>query len=284
MSQEIESQHIPHEDPNTAYHMDWAFRREAAIFVGDHPIAPNLYPIGSQLRKWMLREGQMTFLAHSDRKLPNAPTNPYSYHAYILMRSYADILNDSHAFVVSTAEREASDSEIQYIRLYSELVLYTARLCEVLIKQLLFCTTFRPGDYEKAALGALLSRNCSGCGNSKEKRHKVSLLGSLAHRYGFCGGYEECLHNHVKIVNRRRNLEAAHSGVIEFVGRTTNESRALLGEQMALIGEELIHMLEHIGDIEIRVIDEMKSHIETEEKKARAEVRKFLKEITHGGG
>ena len=69
------------------------------------------------------------------------------------------------------------------------------------------------------------------------------------------------LNDHMKIVNRRRNLEAAHSGVTEFTIESTNEARKRLGEDLTKLGEELIHMLQHISDIEDKMLAEMNSRI-----------------------
>jgi hypothetical protein len=49
-----------------------------------------------------------------------------------------------------------------------------------------------------------------------ELRLRLSYLGSLAHPYQMCIQYETCLEKHMAIVNRQRNVEAAHSSVMEF--------------------------------------------------------------------
>lgn len=256
--------------------MDWGFRREAAIWVDERPYAPNLYPIGTELRKWLLQQGQLTFFSHTDRKLSNALTNPYSYDASLLALAYSATVNDAVAFIRSGKEEDAVDVEIRAIRYYTELVLYTARICEALIKQLLFCTTFRRRDYKRATLGSLLTVECSGCKNSEEKRHKISLLGSLAHRYKFCGPYEACLHDRLTIVRKRRNNETAHSGIVEFQDLNASESRSRLEEQMDLVGCELIHMLAHISDIETHMMEEMHTYIDEENEKSMLEARKLF--------
>lgn len=245
----------------TAYHIEWGFRREAAAYEGEIPFAPNLHAIGWDLRLWMLRQGNLTFYPHHFKEQPNALTNPYTYDASILASTFAEVVNNAVAFTKRTDFYGPEEAEFCYMRLYTELVLYSTRLLEALIKQMLFCTTFPEGEYKNATLGALLERNCSSCQAFKEKRHKVSLMGSLAHRYGFCQGYEKCLNSHMNIVRRRRNIEAAHSSTIEFLDRTVDESNGLMQTQLDLLGNELIHMLQHIGDIELHMVKEMKFYI-----------------------
>lgn len=252
-------EHIPHEDRNTAYHMDWAFRKEAAIFdANERPVEPNIRPIGGMLKKWMLREGGLEYLTEHDKKHPLAPTNPYTYNAFALVLAYSSIINESAAFVASDPSADAMDDEIAHFRLYSEYVLYPARILEALVKQMLFLTTFNESDYRRIAIGELLSFECSGCRASEEKRHKISLLGSIAHRYGFCGPYEQCLHGKMEIVKKRRDIEAAHAGVVKLVGRSGKRTREVFSGQMTRIGEEFIHMLKHIEDMENHIVRELK--------------------------
>ncbi len=269
MEEEAEPKHIPHKDRNIAYHMDWGFRQEAAVWVGDRPVVPNFHPLATDLRSWMLQQGNLTFFAPSDKKIPVAYTNPYTYDGSTLAITFAQIINDSAAFVEGTESIDSTQVEIKRIRLYTEQVLYTARLCEAFIKQLLFCTTFPEGDYRGSALGSLLSKDCNGCRNSKDERHKISLLGSLAHRYNICNSYEQCLNEHMKIVNRRRDVEAAHSGVTKFSDQTVSASRKQLGKDISKIGDDFVHMLQHISDIEERMLTELKPMIVAEAQKAR---------------
>jgi hypothetical protein len=104
----------------------------------------------------------------------------------------------------------------------------------------------------------------NGCRSSKEDRHKVSLLGSLAHRYSLCNSYEQCLNEHMKIVNRRRDVEAAHSGVTEFVDRAVPVARRQLGDDTSDLGDNFVHMLGHISDIEQRMFLEFRPMIAAE--------------------
>lgn len=259
MEEKVEPKHIPHK--NIAYHMDWEFRREAVVWAGDKPVVPNLHPLATELRDWMLRKGNLTFFAPSDKKLSYAYTNPYTYDGSILAITFAQIVNDSAAFVEETESIDFTEVEIKRIRLYTEQVLYTARLCEAFIKQLLFCTTFPEGDYRRSALGSLLSKKLNDCRNSKDEQYKISLLGSLAHRYSLCNSYEQCLNKYMTIVERRRNVEAAHSGVTTFTAQVAPDARKQLGKDISKIGDDFVHMLQHISDIEKRMIAELKPMI-----------------------
>src|SRR5262249_44751628 len=112
-----------------------------------------------------------------------------------------------------------------------------------------------------AALGSLLSKECKGCYSIKEKRHKISLLGSLAHHYRLCQAYENCLNKHISIVHRRRDLEAAHTGVNTFRLKPVQEVRSQYKKEMTEIGEELLHMLQHISEIESRMSKEIEPYL-----------------------
>jgi hypothetical protein len=264
MEEIAEPKHISHKGKNTAYHMDWGFRKEAAIWIDDKPVLPNFYPLATDLQNWMLQQGELKFFPPSDKKLSPAYSNPSTYDGSILAITFAQIINDSALFFNGTEEIDTVQAEIRRIRLYTEQVLYIARLCEAFIKQLLYCTTFPEGEYRGSTLGSLLSKDCNGCKGSKEERHKLSLLGSLAHRYGFCQGYEQCLGEHMKIVNRRRDVEAAHSGVTEFIEREVSAIRKELGDDISKLGDNFVHLLGHISDVEQRMLTEFRPMIVAE--------------------
>lgn len=254
MPEDAKPKHIPHKDRNTAYHMEWQFRREAVTWVDNQPAHLNFYPFATELRNWMLRKpDKLGVFLREDNQF----TNQYTYDASVLTYIFQYVINDGADFVKSNVPLDPYEAEIKRIRLYTENVLYTARLCEAFIKQLLFCTTFPEGEYRGSSLGALLSKNCNGCQNSKEVRHKVSLLGSLAHRYHLCHTFDNCLDVHLRIVNRQRDLKAAHSGVAEFSLKSTSEVRAQYDKESYEIGTDLIHMLYHISEIETNMIEEI---------------------------
>ncbi|HXD34923.1 MAG TPA: hypothetical protein VN643_27635 [Pyrinomonadaceae bacterium] len=259
-------------------HADWEFRREALVWQGTTPIAPNLFPLATDLRNWMLRNNLsgLSFLSTEDKQQSPTYTNPYLYDGSILSLAYAQIINDSSAFTKAKDEGEVDWNEIETrrIRLYAENVLYTARLCEAFIKQLLYCTTFDEGDYEKAALGTLLSKDCRPCRAAKKPPHRTSLLGSLAHRYRLCHSIDSCLEEHMRIVTRRRNLEAAHAGFVKFSVEQAPNARSRADSDLIAIGNDFIHMLAHLGDLETKMISELETRIRFAAKTVRLVVKK----------
>jgi hypothetical protein len=249
-----------HPDPNIAYHIDWQFRRDAFLWVGVKPSALNFFPFATEMRAWMRRQRQLAFFSEDDRNAPDAYTNPYTYSASTISALFARTFNATHAFGTSTDPLDPLTAEIERIALSNELALYTARLCEVTIKQLLFCTQIPKAWYNGASLGGLLSTDCRACKADGKPRHNISMLGSLAHHFGKCLPIEHCLADHLRIVNRRRNVETAHSDSQLLKLRIAEESRAQLMEESEAIGNDLVHMLEHIGDLETAMGNELHFH------------------------
>lgn len=250
-----------HPDPSIAYHFDWEFRREATIWIGDRATCINFHPLATELRLWLLRKGQFSVFTEEGKGLLTSLTNPYSYHASVIAAILSNSINTSHRFATSTDSIGEMEADIERIRIYNELVLYTARFCEATIKQLLYCTQIPASYYKNAALGALLASECKVCKGGGMSRHKISMLGSLGHRYHLCLSFEQCLFEHLKIVNRRRNVEAAHSETQGLRLRPSVESRAQLARDSIEVGNELVHMLQHISDLELRIEDELNSRM-----------------------
>jgi hypothetical protein len=244
-----------HADPNIAYHVEWGFRKEALIGVSDVALGVNLHPIATEFRGWLLNEGSFPLFEGKERDGFLSIKNPYTYHASVIASILAQVINATHTFGTSTETLDETQAEIERIRLYNEQVLYTARFCEVTIKQLLYCTQISKKLYVRSALGGLLEVKCRAC--KAEREHKISLLGSLAHRYHLCIPIEKCLAEHLKIVNRRRNVEAAHSETQSFNIRTAAASRAQLLQESFEVANELVHMLTHISDLEQQMIREL---------------------------
>lgn len=253
--------HIPHANRNIAYHVEWGFRREALLWLGGVPIGVNFHPIASEFRQWLLQKGSFALFAKEDENGILSLTNPYAYHASVIAAILANAINATHEFATGTEPLDDMEADIQRIRLYNEQILYTARFCEASIKQLLYCTQIGKKYYANASLGTLLSTECKGCKNSGKEPHKISLLGSLAHRYHLCLPFEHCLFEHLKIVGRRRNLEAAHSETQLLRIRSAANSRKQLGVDSLEAGNELVHMLGHIGDLEARMMEELKANV-----------------------
>lgn len=117
------------------------------------------------------------------------------------------------------------------------------------IKQLLYCTAISTKDYKRASLRGLLVQECRHCKESG-KEHNISLLGSLAHRFGLCREVEECLDKHLSIANTRRNTQASHATFTGFDPKPVKDVRGRLQEEVKELAEEPIRMLQHIGQIE----------------------------------
>jgi hypothetical protein len=247
----------PHPDPSIAYHFDWDFRREAAIWHGGRTVGVNFHPIATELRDWLLRQGVFSILREDDKGGWDSFTNPYAYHASVLACILARTVEAGHDFVTADYALDEVDAEVERIRLYNEHVLYTARFCEASIKQLLYCTQIPSRYYEQAALGELLSSECKACKRAGRVRHKISMLGSLAHRYHLCIPFEHCLFEHLKIVNRRRNVEAAHAETQSLRMRPIADARARLHSDSHSILQELVHMLQHVSELEQRMLNEL---------------------------
>lgn len=224
-------------------------------------IGVNFHPVATEFRQWLLRKGQFSVFAEEHKGSMASLTNPYAYHASVIAAILARAVNASHDFATASDDIDSMDADVERIRIYNEQVLYTARLCEATIKQLLYCTQIPQGYYKKAALGALLSSECKVCKGSGKPHHKISMLGSLAHRYHLCIPFEKCLIEHLKIVNRRRNLEAAHSETQGLRLRAASDSRAQLAIDSMEVGNELVHMLQHISELEELMGKELKSRI-----------------------
>lgn len=244
-----------HNDPNMASHFEWEFRNEAYIWKDDDVIGINFHPIATEFRKWLKQE--CNFIVLPSRTDKCAFTNPHTYQASAFVWVMSRVINDSHSISTIQEPIDALDAEIQRIRIYNELILYVTRLCEALIKQLAFCTQIPKRYYSKASLGALLATDCKECRRNKKPKHKISILGSLAHRYGHCLKYEHCLKEHLRIAGRRRNNEAAHSAIPDLRIRTAIESRDKLHQDTYEIGTDLVHMLEHVSELEIEMKEEL---------------------------
>jgi len=253
---------IPKPSHADAAHVLWGFRKEALIWDDDRPVALNLQPLAGDLRKWLLRSGELPAFTDRSQTQPRACTNPYTYHSSALATCLAAIINDSHEIATRTDAVNDLDVEVARVRIYSEIVLYVARICEALTKQLLFCTQIPSAYYDGATLGRLLSTECRECKSAGTRRHKLSLLGSLAHRYHLCHTFDGCLAEHVKLVARRRNVEAAHSAAPLLIVRTAAESRAQLTTDVLAVANEFIHMLQHLSEIEASMIREIEMAVD----------------------
>jgi hypothetical protein len=250
----------PHNN-NSVHHVNWAFRSEAFRWTDRTPIGANFHPVGSELRDWLLRRGSLQLFHAKHQEGADPYTNPYTYQGSNLAVLLGDAMNEAYAFSEENGPMDPLAAEAKRVRLYTEQVLYTARVCEALIKQLLHCTMIPVGYYRGSGLGGLLSKDCIACRDSKSTRHKLSLIGSLAHRYHLCLEFDHCLIHDMKVVHRRRDLKAAHTGVCEIMPESAAVSRARLRQDALEVGNEFVHMLQHIGSLESHMIMELESAV-----------------------
>lgn len=242
---------------HAASHPDWDLRREALVWAGEEPVAPNLVPFADEMRAWLQQKGSLSVVTQSMRANPLAYTNPFTYSAATIAAGLGATINATFAFTEGTSPMAPLEAEIERIRLHSELVINIARFCEVAIKQLLHCTTVPRLMYVRATLGQLLALDCSACRKAGQPTHDISLLGALAHRYVECLALEHCMLDHLKIVGERRKMDAAHSSAPTLNPRDAVASRADLCTVLDEAGHGLGHMADHIGTYERKLLAEV---------------------------
>lgn len=232
-----------------------ARRYPAAIFIFVQRFL-NLLPIATEMRAWMLRRGQLSLMPTLAPPTNGGFTNPYTVSGVTLQFLMGRVINASHEYATTqTPDHNEVDAEVERVRLYNEVLIYSARLCEAAIKQLLYCTQIPESRYRRMALGALLESPCPTCKRQSGKEpHLVSLVGTLAHPFHLCLEFEHCAMDHMDLVNRLRNSEAAHAGVQDLNIRTVEASKAQLMQdsQEALNG--FVHMLSHLEHLEQRML------------------------------
>ena len=114
----------------------------------------------------MLRRGHLSLMSPSDSQTNGGLTNPYATNGVTLRLLMSRVINASHEYATTqTPSHDEVDAEVERLRLYNEVLLYSARLCEVAIKQLLYCTQIQESRYRRMALGALLVSFRQACMN-----------------------------------------------------------------------------------------------------------------------
>lgn len=237
-------------------HHFWSYRPHAFRWVGERIAGVNLLPLASEMRAWMLRRGRRSLMPIPEPPTNGGFTNPYTTSGVTLQLLMGRIINASHEYAtVQTPDHNEVDAEVERLRLYNEVLIYSARLCEVAIKQLLYCTQIPESRYKRMALGALLESPCPTCKRKNGKEpHLVSLVGTLAHPFHLCIEFEQCAMDHMDLVSRLRNSEAAHAGIQNLNIRSVEASKSQLMQdsQEALNG--FVHMLLHLEDLEHRML------------------------------
>ena len=113
--------------------------------------------------------------------------------------------------------------------------------------------TFVTSSDHMEEIDAEIRRACKKAGRG----HKISLLGSLPHRFHLCLEVEHCLDKHLSIANTRRNSQASHATFTGFDPRPVEQVRERFDRELKELAEEMIHMLQHIGKIELAMEKEL---------------------------
>lgn len=237
-------------------HHSWSYRPHAFRWAGERIAGVNLLPLASEMRAWMLRRRQLSVVPTLVPPTNGGFTNPYTSSGVTLQLLMGRVINASHEYATTqTPDHDEVDAEVERVLLYNEVLIYSARLCEVAIKQLLYCTQIPESRYRRMALGGLLESPCPTCKRQSGKEpHLVSLVGTLAHPFHLCIEFEHCAMDHMDLVNRLRNSEAAHAGVQNLNVRSVEASKLQLMEDSQESLDGFAHILSHLEVLERRML------------------------------
>jgi hypothetical protein len=248
-------------------HHPWSYRPQAFRWVGEKIIGANLVPLAGEMRAWMQQRGNLSLMPASTFPWCGGFTNPYSTSGVTLQLLMGRVINATHEYAQATAStpnHDEIDAEVERVRLYNEVVMYSARFCEVTIKQLLYCTEIPESRFGRMALGALLESPCPDCKRHTGKTpHSISFVGTLAHPFHLCLEFEHCAMDHMALVNRLRNSEAAHSGVQPLNIRSVQASKLQLFNDSQEVLEGFLHMLSHVEDLERNILADLADKAES---------------------
>lgn len=249
------AQRPPHREWHGAHHT-FGYRPQAFRWDGHELTGINFIPLSTGMRAWLMQRGQLLIASTTDQYTKGGYTNPYTFSGVALTLVLARVVNAFHDYVTTnSSDNDAMEAEIERLRLYNEVVLYTARVSEVVIKQLLYCTQLPEARYERKALGELLESRCPTCKKENGKKpHMVSLVGSLAHPFRLCLEFEYCAMDHMAMVNKLRNSQAAHSGIQTLNIRTVQESKEELERDCREVLDGFVHMLSHLEKLEDQML------------------------------
>ncbi len=226
---------------------------------------PNMLPLATEMHSWMLQLGHLSLMPPFESPTNGGYTNPYTENGITLALIMGRIVNATYSFATTpTANEDEVGVEIERIRLHNELLINAARFCEVAIKQLLHCTQTPAPLYQRMALGQLLESPCPSCKRKNgAKPHSISLVGTLACPFDLCLEFEHCAMDHMDLVNKLRNTQAAHSGVQALKIRTTSESKAHFHEDCHEILCGFVHMLSHLQRLEQKILKDLGEKADT---------------------
>lgn len=248
----------PKRDWHGAHH-PWSYSAHAFRWTGELISGLNILPLATEMRAWMLRRGHLSLMPPPNSPTNGGFTNPYTANGITLSLLMSSVVNASHDFATKPIENDDEvNVEIERIRLYNELLLYSARFCEVIIKQLLHCTQIPTSLYQRMALGQLLESPCPYCKRKNgQEPHLISLVGTLAHPFHLCLEFEHCAMDHMDLVNKLRNSQAAHSEVQTLNIRPISESKAQLFHDSHEVLCGFVHMLSHLEDLERKMLKDL---------------------------
>jgi len=249
----------PHKREWHGTHHAWSFSPQAFRWISEQISGPNLLPLATEMRAWLLQRGHLSLMPPLESPINGGYTNPHTANGITLALLMSRVVNASHHFATTLmADDDEVGVEVERIRLYNEVLINSARFCEVAIKQLLYCTQIPVLSYQRMALGQLLESPCPFCKRKDGKKpHLVSLVGTLAHPFGLCLEFEHCAMNHMDLVNKLRNSQAAHSEVQPLKIRSIAESKAQLHQDCQEILSDFVHMLSHLEGLEQKMLADL---------------------------
>lgn len=233
-------------------HPEWGYSPTAFRWDEQWIAGVNFIPFATETRKWLQQSGLISGLFEADRSNRRAYRNPYSYSGAAIASMFCRAVNACLDYTASDVGTEnETEAEVARIHLSNDVVLYSARLCEVVIKQLLYCTSIPEKNYKGLALGQLLETSCPDCRRKDGKEpHKVSWIGALACPFHLCREFDQCANDHLALVNKLRNVKAAHSDNEGLNPRTVKESKDQLFQESTRLLEGVVHMLTHVEKLE----------------------------------
>lgn len=242
-------------------HHPWAYRPHCFRWSGSDIVGVNFVPLATEMRAWLSQKGHLALAPESGNEGKGGYSNPYTFNGATLGLILSRAVNYFHDYIEADPfNKNEVDVEIERLRIHNELLIYAARFCEVVIKQLLYCTQIPEKQFSRMALGALLESPCPSCKKENGKQpHSTSMMGTLAHPFQLCREFEDCAMDHMALVNMQRNTEAAHSDIQTLNIRTAAESRRQILSDCDEILTRFLHMLLHLERLETSMYDDLVS-------------------------
>src|SRR5450830_291076 len=157
------TQELPNREWHGAHH-PWAYRPHCFRWFGSDIVGINFLPLATEMRAWLAQKGNLSLAPENEKGGKGGYSNPYSFSGAVLGLILGRVVNSWHDYTNSESiDHDAVDAEVQRLRIHNEVVLYAARFCEVVIKQLLYCTQVPEKQFKRMALGALLESPCPSC-------------------------------------------------------------------------------------------------------------------------